>query len=309
MDGNCNLRAQWHFSTFLTFYQKTCKILFWFAKIDPFNSWLLPKLAPFCKQKHHFFIIFQVYSIWYKSTTKPNWNFQKKRPKQLYAPVFMASNGIWSIFKALQNVILPSTMSMPWKQDWISILWPCKKFWLIVLASSLKKPTCASVISWSVSADGFLSGEQKQGYHLNFLRQNWKIHILKYFNFQNLLSNWVQKVKFSLKLKCFVSFFRNTVLEPLAFAPTPTLVTLLNDFVQNNVFVDDEDEEKDDHSKIQELHKRRNFLASFSKLIIYNVLPTKHGADVFKHYVVFYNHYGEKNHFLMRSKCHFLIDK
>ena len=72
------------------------------------------------------------------------------------------------------------------------------------------------------------------------------------------------------------------MLEPLAFAPTPTLVTLLNDFVQNHVFVDDEDEEKDDHSKIQELHKRRNFLASFSKLIIYNVLPTKHGADVFK---------------------------
>ena len=83
------------------------------------------------------------------------------------------------------------------------------------------------------------------------------------------------------------------MLEPLAFAPTPTLVTLLNDFVQNHVFVDDEDEEKDDHSKIQELHKRRNFLASFSKLIIYNVLPTKHGADVFKHYVVFYNHYGK----------------
>ena len=91
----------------------------------------------------------------------------------------------------------------------------------------------------------------------------------------------------------FFIFFRNTVLEPLAFAPTPTLVTLLNDFVQNHVFVDDEDEEKDDHSKIQELHKRRNFLASFSKLIIYNVLPTKHGADVFKHYVVFYNHYGK----------------
>ena len=80
----------------------------------------------------------------------------------------------------------------------------------------------------------------------------------------------------------------------MAYTPTPTLVQLLNDFVQNHVFVDDEDEEKDDHSKIQELHKRRNFLASFSKLIIYNVLPTKNGADVFKHYVVFYNHYGKR---------------
>ena len=67
---------------------------------------------------------------------------------------------------------------------------------------------------------------------------------------------------------------------------------LLNDFVQKHVFVEDDEEEQDDHSKIKELHKRRNFLASFCKLIIYNVLPTKNGADVFKHYVHFYNHYG-----------------
>ena len=114
--------------------------------------------------------------------------------------------------------------------------------------------------------------------------------------------------------------------------------TLLNNFIQNHVFIDDDEEDQDDHSKIKglllfffreiifhenflrengftdklrlfvyihnflirqyifsftELHKRRNFLASFSKLIIYNVLPTKVGADVFKHYVVFYNHYGD----------------
>ena len=67
---------------------------------------------------------------------------------------------------------------------------------------------------------------------------------------------------------------------------------LLNEFVQNHVFVEDDEEDQDDHSKIKELHKRRNFLASFCKLIIYNVLPTKNGADVFKHYVHFYNHYG-----------------
>merc|ERR1711990_1123918 len=54
-----------------------------------------------------------------------------------------------------------------------------------------------------------------------------------------------------------------------------------------------DEEDQDDHSKIKELHKRRNFLASFCKLIIYNVVPTKNGADVFKHYVHFYNHYGD----------------
>ena len=88
--------------------------------------------------------------------------------------------------------------------------------------------------------------------------------------------------------------FKSNVLAPLVFHPTNALSQLLNDFVQNHVFVDEDDqEEQDDHSKIKELHKRRNFLAAFSKLIIYNVLPTKAGADVFKHYVIFYNHYGD----------------
>lgn len=44
-------------------------------------------------------------------------------------------------------------------------------------------------------------------------------------------------------------------------------------------------EELDEHSKIAELHKRRNFLASFCKLIVYSILPTSCAADVFKHYV------------------------
>ena len=79
---------------------------------------------------------------------------------------------------------------------------------------------------------------------------------------------------------------------PLAFQANRAMIELLNEFVQNHVFVEDDEEEQDDHSKIKELHKRRNFLASFCKLIIYNVLPTKNGADVFKHYVHFYNHYG-----------------
>jgi len=87
--------------------------------------------------------------------------------------------------------------------------------------------------------------------------------------------------------------FRNGVLVPLAFQANMAMSEFLNEFVQNHVFVEDDEEEQDDHSKIKELHKRRNFLASFCKLIIYNVLPAKNGADVFKHYVHFYNHYGD----------------
>lgn len=44
-------------------------------------------------------------------------------------------------------------------------------------------------------------------------------------------------------------------------------------------------DEQDEHSKIEELHKRRNFLASYCKLIVYSMLPTSCAAEVFKHYV------------------------
>jgi len=44
-------------------------------------------------------------------------------------------------------------------------------------------------------------------------------------------------------------------------------------------------EDLDEHSKIEELHKRRNFLASFCKLIVYNMMPISAAGDVFKHYV------------------------
>ena len=65
------------------------------------------------------------------------------------------------------------------------------------------------------------------------------------------------------------------LLKPLQYKPDQPLGTVLNIFVQDHVFIDDEDEDIDDHQKIEELHKRRNFLASYCKLVVYNVLPTK----------------------------------
>ncbi|XP_043227406.1 cohesin subunit SA-2-like isoform X2 [Amphibalanus amphitrite] len=85
----------------------------------------------------------------------------------------------------------------------------------------------------------------------------------------------------------------NAHLKSLVYTPDRTMQGMLNDFIQTYVFVDDDDEEQDEHTKIEELHKRRNFLASFCKLIVYNVMPTKAAADVFKHYVRFYNNYGD----------------
>ena len=65
------------------------------------------------------------------------------------------------------------------------------------------------------------------------------------------------------------------LLKPLQNKPDQPLGTVLNIFVQDHVFIDDEEEDIDDHQKIEELHKRRNFLASYCKLVVYNVLPTK----------------------------------
>jgi len=93
----------------------------------------------------------------------------------------------------------------------------------------------------------------------------------------------------------------NPLLRSLVFSPDKNMQRMLNDFIQTYVFVDDDDEladalsleEQDEHTTIEELHKRRNFLASFSKLIVYNVMPTRAASDVFKHYVRYYNNYGD----------------
>ncbi|XP_038206272.1 cohesin subunit SA-2-like [Zerene cesonia] len=48
-----------------------------------------------------------------------------------------------------------------------------------------------------------------------------------------------------------------------------------------------------DERRIEELHKRRNFLAAYCKLIVYNVAPIRRAVDVFKHYIKCYNDYGD----------------
>lgn len=44
-------------------------------------------------------------------------------------------------------------------------------------------------------------------------------------------------------------------------------------------------EESDEHEQIEILHKRRNMLSAFCKLIIYGVVKMKAAADIFQHYV------------------------
>lgn len=46
-----------------------------------------------------------------------------------------------------------------------------------------------------------------------------------------------------------------------------------------------EGDEEDEANKIEALHKRRNLLAAFCKLIIYDIVDMPAAADIFKHYM------------------------
>ncbi|XP_041354006.1 cohesin subunit SA-1-like isoform X2 [Gigantopelta aegis] len=85
----------------------------------------------------------------------------------------------------------------------------------------------------------------------------------------------------------------NQLLQPLVFEPDKSLQSQLNNFLMDKVFVEDDDDEVDENVKIEELHKRRNFLACFCKLVVYNIVGIRIAADMFKHYMKFYNDYGD----------------
>ena len=86
---------------------------------------------------------------------------------------------------------------------------------------------------------------------------------------------------------------KNHLLQRLVYEPDIIMQDMLNRFVQQYVFSEAEEDDHDEHSKIEELHKKRNFLASYCKLIVYNMIPTKAAADIFKHHVKYYNDYGD----------------
>lgn len=73
-------------------------------------------------------------------------------------------------------------------------------------------------------------------------------------------------------------------LQRLEYEASTDMQADLNEFVQQHVFALQHDDGQDER-RIEELHKKRNFLASYCKLIIYNIIPTKAAADIFKHYL------------------------
>lgn len=85
----------------------------------------------------------------------------------------------------------------------------------------------------------------------------------------------------------------NSLLKPLVYEPDKSLQSQLSGFLTDKVFVEDDDENMDENVKIEELHKKRNFLAAFCKLVVYNIISIRIAADMFKHYMKFYNDYGD----------------
>ncbi|XP_042196507.1 LOW QUALITY PROTEIN: cohesin subunit SA-2 [Callorhinchus milii] len=90
------------------------------------------------------------------------------------------------------------------------------------------------------------------------------------------------------------------VLEPLVYTPDSSLQSELLSFVLDHIFVEQDEDthsadghQEDEAGKIEALHKRRNLLAAFCKLIVYNVVEMNAAADVFKQYMKYYNDYGD----------------
>uniref|UniRef100_A0A8B9K971 Cohesin subunit SA n=1 Tax=Astyanax mexicanus TaxID=7994 RepID=A0A8B9K971_ASTMX len=87
-------------------------------------------------------------------------------------------------------------------------------------------------------------------------------------------------------------------LEPLVLSPDSSLQSDLLNFILDHVFIDQDDDGstgKQAHmtKQIEALHKRRNLLAAYCKLIVFNVVDMSTGADIFKQYMRYYNDYGD----------------
>ncbi|XP_035692426.1 cohesin subunit SA-1-like isoform X3 [Branchiostoma floridae] len=91
----------------------------------------------------------------------------------------------------------------------------------------------------------------------------------------------------------------NPVMKNLIHHTDPVTEVRLTSLLGERVFVGPEeehqatDDEEDEANKIEALHKRRNLLAGYCKLVVYNMVSIKTAADIFKHYMRYYNDYGD----------------
>ncbi|XP_076011271.1 cohesin subunit SA-2 isoform X2 [Genypterus blacodes] len=85
---------------------------------------------------------------------------------------------------------------------------------------------------------------------------------------------------------------------PLLYTPNPKLQRALLTFLCMDIFVgpDSENQSKvsdSDVDRLEDLHRRRNLLAAFCKLIVHGVLEMSVAAEVFMYYMKYFNDFGD----------------
>ncbi|XP_062257949.1 cohesin subunit SA-2 isoform X3 [Platichthys flesus] len=90
-----------------------------------------------------------------------------------------------------------------------------------------------------------------------------------------------------------------TSFGPLLHTPSPKLQRALSTFVCMHVFVGSDCDSQSRVSggseveRLEDLHRRRNLLAAFCKLIVHGVLEMSTAAEVFMYYTKYYNDFGD----------------
>ncbi|KAJ4933389.1 hypothetical protein JOQ06_030220 [Pogonophryne albipinna] len=86
---------------------------------------------------------------------------------------------------------------------------------------------------------------------------------------------------------------------PLLYTPSPKLQRALSTFLCMHVFTGPDCESQSgvsgnsEEERLEELHKRRNMLAAFCKLIVHRVLEMSMAAEVFIYYMKYFNEFGD----------------
>ncbi|XP_069563047.1 cohesin subunit SA-2 [Brachyistius frenatus] len=90
-----------------------------------------------------------------------------------------------------------------------------------------------------------------------------------------------------------------TSFGPLLYTPSPKLQRALLTFACVHVFVGSDCDsqskvsESSEVERLEDLHRRRNLLAAFCKLVVHGVLEMSMAAEVFMYYTKYYNDFGD----------------
>ncbi|XP_076602626.1 cohesin subunit SA-2 [Chaetodon auriga] len=88
-----------------------------------------------------------------------------------------------------------------------------------------------------------------------------------------------------------------TSFGPLLYTPSPKLQRALLTFVCVHAFVGPDSDSQcsvsENSERLEDLHKRRNLLAAYCKLIVHGVLEMSMAAEVFMYYMKYYNDFGD----------------